>query len=136
MLIEAGQAAVEAAKQGGQGTATIIGLVILIVSNVGIWLDKFVQMSRNKAARQEAEAREAEAKAAAAAGKPGTNGHAQYILPHSLTLERHEGEIKALRDSSSKLERENREDHGKIFTKLDELKTIVLTGEAPPGGPN
>ncbi len=51
MLLEAGQAAAEAAKQGGQGTATVIGLALLVVSNVGIWLDKFVQMSRNKAAR-------------------------------------------------------------------------------------
>jgi len=136
MIAEAAQAAGDAVKQGGQGTATLIGLIVLVVSNVGIWLDKFVQMSRNKVSMKEARAREAEAKAAAAAGKPGANGHAQYVLPHSIMLERHDGEIKALRESSAKFERENREDHGKMFTKIDELKTIVLTGEAPPGGAN
>jgi hypothetical protein len=131
------QAAQEAAKQGGQGPATVIGLGLLIVSNVGIWLDKLVQMSKNRTARKEAEAREAEAKVLAGKSSPvanSTNGHAQYVLPHSIMLERHDGEIKALRESSAKFERENREDHGKMFTQIGDVKDLIIERLPRTGG--
>lgn len=130
---EAAQAAGEAVRHGGQGSMTWIGLGILIVSNLGIWLDKLVQMSRNRAAKEEAEAREAEAKAKTLGGK-GNNGHAQYVVPHSNMLERHETEIRTLMGTTAKFERENREDHQKIFGKLDDLKDLILRNQRPPAG--
>lgn len=114
----------ETATQNNQ-VVTLIGLAVLIVSNIGIWLDHFVQIAKNKASQQEAEAREAEAKAKTLGGK-GNNGHAQYIVPHSNMLERHETEIRTLVGTTAKFERENREDHHKIFGKLDDLKDLIV----------
>lgn len=137
-LEAAAQAAQEAAKP--QNTYTAVGLLFLIVSQAGLWLDKILNYARARADRKKAEAEKEEAKLAAArlaalpspAGPPNGNNqelHRDFILPHSLALERHAGEISTLKASTAKLERENREDHGKIFTKLDELKDILIEEE-------
>lgn len=130
MIAETAQAAVDAAKQSGVGTETLIGLAILIVSNIGLWLDKFVQMSRNRAEREQAEADEAEAKAAAAVAKPANgNGaaiHEKYVLPHSLELQRHDGELKAIVERFNQFEKRNVADHDKIFDKLDDIRDLVV----------
>ncbi len=145
MIAEVVQAAAqEAAKTSGSSTATAIGLGILIVSNVGIWLDKIIggrlQVAKERRAAEEAEAREAEAKAAEAKAaadaqpKAGGNGngkaaldlHEKYVLPHSLALERHNLEIAALQEFTKKVEKENREDHGKIFKQLGDIKDLII----------
>lgn len=146
----------DAAVQAGQAAArnpsslegyTALGLLFLIVSQAGIWLDKLLAYARARADRKKAEAEKEEAKLAAArlatapiptppppAGRPGNgsaDAHKEFILPHSLAIERHTGEIATLKASTEKLERENREDHGKIFAKLDELKDILIEEERP-----
>jgi len=132
---EAVQAATETAKQAGPSSATAIGIAILVVGQIGIWLDKAVAYAKVRAERKRAEADVVEAKnVATLAAKPGNydaralidGKHHDFIMPHSLTLERHEGEIKNLQGTYDKLERENREDHGKIFTKLDDLKDLLV----------
>lgn len=123
--LETAQLAHDTATQGNQ-VVTLIGLAVLVVSNIGIWLDRFVQISKNKAAQREAGAREAEAKAAAATGKASPGGCGDYVMAHSLMLERHDGEIKTLTSSTGRIERENREDHQKIFGKLDGLKDLIV----------
>jgi hypothetical protein len=148
ILEAAAQVADTAARTKPVETLTILGLLFLVVSQSGVWLEKLLANSRARAERKRAEADEAEAKLAAArlaasspagAGNPGNakpgNGsgseHKDFILPHALALERHEGEIRTLKGTTEKLERENREDHGKIFQKLDDLKDLLTTGDDP-----
>lgn len=135
---EAVQAATETARQAGPSSATAIGVAILVVGQIGIWLDKAVAYAKARAERKRAEADVVEAKniaTLAANPSPRDGGkHADFILPHSLALERHEGEIKSLQGTFVKLERENREDHGKIFTKLDDLKDLLVEELGPSHG--
>lgn len=145
MIAEVVQAAAqEVAKTSGSSTATAIGLGILIVSNVGIWLDKIIggrlQVAKERRAAEEAEAREAEAKAAEAKAaadaqpKAGGNGngkaaldlHEKYVLPHSLELQHLGDEVKAINTRFDKFEEQNREDHGKMFDRLDDIKDLVI----------
>jgi hypothetical protein len=123
---------------------TPLALLFLIVSQLGVWLDKLLTYARARADRKQAEADEAVATLATArastlapaapAGRPGNGSsaeaHREFILPHSLALERHSGDIATLKAAAEKLERDNREDHGKIFTKLDELKDILIEEES------
>lgn len=135
MIAEAAQVAAEVAKQGGGASPmTVIGLGFLVVSNIGLWLDRVVQISRARADREQAEAAEAEAKAlvAANASKPAVNGnngaalHEKYVLPHSLMLQDHANEIKAMVGRFDKFEKRNEEDHGKLFGKLDDIKDLII----------
>jgi hypothetical protein len=138
MLLEAGQAAQEAAKSSASVIldASVIGLV---VTNSFLLIRDLVksrterQKARDAADEAEAKALRAQADALAAnkagqtPGKGSGNGvHEKYVLPHSLTLERHEGEIKAINGRFEKFEKDNSDQHGKIFDKLDDIKDLVI----------
>jgi hypothetical protein len=135
---EAVQAAAETAKQAGPSSATAIGVAILVIGQIGIWLDKAVAYAKARAERKRAEADVVEAKNIAhlttKPPAPGNGSHADFIMPHALALERHEGEIKNLQGTFVKLDHDNREDHGKIFTKLDDLKDLLVEELGPGHG--
>lgn len=133
MLAEVQGAAVEAARANPFLNAGIIGLM---VTNSFMLLRDAL---KNRAERQKARAAadEAEAKALKAqadallAGKAGQlpangNGHAQYVVPHTAMLERHDAELKAMDTQFKRFERDNREDHGKIFDGINEVKNLIL----------
>ncbi len=145
MLMDAAQAAADA----GKSSASILldaGVIGLMITNSFMllkdWLRTRAERQKARDAADEAEAKALQAQAAAlASGKAGqapgngqANGHQQYVVPHTAMLERHDAELKALKESSSRVERENREDHQKIFTKLDDLKDLIVERQPGEGG--
>ncbi len=127
MIAEAAQAASEVAKH--TSTETLIGIGFLIVSNVGLWLDRFVTISKNRAEQEKAEAQEAEAKAAASKVVPNGNGngiHEKWVLPHSLKLQELDGRVITMEGSLKKFEKDNSDQHERIFDKLDDIKDLVV----------
>ena len=126
MIAEAAQAAAEVVKQHAASTETLIGLGLLIVSNVGLWLDRIVTISKNRAEQEKAEADEARSEAAAKPAQNGNGIHEKYVLPHSLKIQELEGRANTTDANFEKFERENRAQHETLFGKVDEVKDLIL----------
>lgn len=132
MIAEAAQAAQEVAKANPVLNAGVIGLVI---TNATLLVRDYLksraekQKARDAVDEAEAQALKAQAQALSEKGKSsegGRDGHEKFFLDHALMLEGHEREIKALKEWAPKIERENREDHGKLFTGIGELKDLII----------
>ncbi len=55
-------------------------------------------------------------------GQPMTVAEREMLQRHDREIAGQEREIKSICDNLDKIHRENREDHGKIFDKLEELR--------------
>ncbi len=127
----------QAVQEAGKSAASIVldaGVVGLVITNIFMlakqWLQGRQEREKAQAVAEEAEAKALQAQAQAMTGRTDSgngklNGHQLYLLPHTAMLERHDAELKAVKESTARVERENREDHEKIFQKLDDLKDLI-----------
>ena len=88
--------------------AAEIAILSVGVSNLGVMVKILINQSRSKS------------------NGNGKTDHNTVIIPHSEKLKEHDGEIKNLGTRFDKLERENRDDHQKLFGKFDEVKDLII----------
>lgn len=119
------QAAQEAIQQGGSGQAgTLIGLGALAVSSVALWL-RIVFVEGRKAKAEAEKASKEDARDQLLAGYP--EGSVGAILhDHSKKLTTHDVEIKNICERIAESRRDNKEDHDKLFGKIDTLKDQIF----------
>lgn len=118
------------------GQWTLYAVLALAVMQVSQWLKQLLDAQKERRAAAEAEAAEAEAKAEAKkAALVASLDPAQLNMlhTHETRIGQHDVEIAALKDSYRKYEKENRDDHGKIFNKLDDIRDMIA-GRKPAGG--
>ena len=109
---------------------TLYAVIALAIGNVTQWLNQIIQAAKERRAAEEAEAEEAQAKAEEAKAKAAQAASLDpsqlgMLHAHETKLGQHDIEIAALKDSYRKYEKENREDHGKIFDKLEGIRTLI-----------
>lgn len=137
LIVLAGVAHAQAAPAGqaapasnGTQQATLYAVLGLAIMQVSGWLKQYFDAQKERRACAEAEAEEAQAKAEEAKARAEAKAtqaasfepsQVKQLQAHEVMLGRHEVRITSLEGYS----RENREDHGKIFDKLDGIKDDI-----------
>ena len=108
-----------------------IALLTVGISNLGVMIKILVDLrAKNGSAQTPA----LPATDTAGKGNGKGNGHPDVVVAHTGMLEAHKAEIEGLKTATSKFERDNREDHQKIFGKLDDLKDLIIERQPGAGG--